>query len=162
MKKGIFLVALLSVLFMATSALNEKRFDITLSSFAPIETVENEYSRYTVGGVTGRYTLVTFWDSSDAESRQQVNEYAAIMHKNSDLNNKIDFIGINFDDEKVIFDEIADNDNLNIESQYHVDGAQARDIIHSYRLENGYGTILLGPHGDVVAYNPDIETLATL
>ncbi|MDE6397390.1 MAG: thioredoxin family protein [Muribaculaceae bacterium] len=162
MKKGIFLVALLSVLFMATSALNEKRFDVTLSSFAPIETVENEYSKYTIGGVTGRYTLVTFWDSSDAESRQQVNEYAAMMHKNQMLKNNIDFVGINFDEEKIVFDEIADNDNLNVESQYHVEGAQARDIINSYRLENGYGSVLLGPHGDVVAYNPDLETLATL
>ena len=162
MKKTFFLVALLSVLFMTTSALNEKRFDILPSSFAPIETVENDYNECTIGGVTGRFTLVTFWDSSDAESRQQVNEYVAIIHKNSDLSKKIDFVGINFDEDEIFFDEIVDNDNLDVKSQFHVKGSQAQDIIESYCLENGFGTILVGPRGEVIGYNPDLETLASL
>lgn len=162
MRKNLFVVTLLMILFISTSGYNEQRFETSILRSAPIETVKNSNNEFTIGGRNGRYTLVTFWESGDARSRQQANEYAALFHSNQAISAKIDFVGVNFDTESVIFDEIVANDNLNPASQYNVEGRKAEKLMSVYELYEGYGSMLLDPNGTIVAFNPSADQLAQL
>ncbi len=159
MKKILLSIAFLSVLIIGTSGFNEERFDTAIGDRAPIFEVTNTHGTTTVGGLDSRYTLVTFWDSTDAESRMACRFYDRLTDKS---NSKINFVGVNFDGSEALFDEIAACDGLDMTRQYHVSNEAARELRARYGLDNGMGSVLLAPDGRVVAYNPTEEYLESV
>lgn len=158
MKKILLGIAFLSILITGTSGFNEKRFDSAIGNSAPIFEVTNSEGTETVGGRHSNYTLVTFWDSTDAESRMACKYYDRL----AETDNSIEFVGVNFDKSEALFSEIVANDNLDKSKQYRVSDDAARELRARYGLDSGMGSVLLSPDGTVVAYNPTEEYLKTL
>lgn len=162
MKNFFFIVAILTVLFTGTSGMNEERFDTQPGAMAPIFEVANSANTVSLSDLRGRYTLVTFWNSTDAASRMACNEYNALVDNDHALNGHIAFLGINLDASKTLFEEITKIDDLNKDSQYHVEGDVARHLVSLYGLDKGMGSVLIDPHGKVVTYNPSPEFLKSI
>jgi hypothetical protein len=88
------------------------------------------------------------------------NEYAA-FEKNANAD-EICFLSVNFDQNKRLFNEVVRRDKLNAETQFNVQGDDARNIKETFHLEDGYNSLLIDPIGQVVATNPSTATLTQI
>lgn len=105
----------------------------------------------------GDYVIVNFWNSSDAESRRAANVYRAWKRRVPAA--KLKIVGVNFDSSDALFREIVRLDSLEPARQVHVDGPTADAIRRDYGLRGGYGAVLIGPDGHIVATNPSDNDL---
>ena len=158
MKKTLFaVVAVFALLIVFASAQSTKPADGRVGSMAPNIEIANEHSSFSLQQMRGKYVLLTFWSSDDAQSRidNQQYEQAAVDHN-------IAFVGMNFDPSKGVFHEIVKIDRLENKSQYHVSGDVAEHIVDSYHLQSHYVTYLISPEGEVISRNPSLEELARI
>lgn len=158
MKKIVFGIALAVLSLVITSGFNEDRTELRPGMSAPIINVENKAQSFSLNDWHGKYVLVTFWDSSDAQSRVANSSYQALL---SDKNAaKVKFVGINFDDSQALFEEIVKADQLDAANQYRVEDDAARQLQQLYGLADGMGSVLISPDGRVECFNPTAEKLA--
>ncbi len=152
-------LVLLSAMLLVSSAFNEPTFSPEKGSLAPLITVTNDSGSVALEQMRGDYVLLSFWSSTDAQSRINCNSYAlwAEQHCGS-----IRHLAVNFDKDRAIFDEIIKIDALDAANQYNVTGDTASRIIRDYRLDEGFGTLLIDPDGRIIAANPTPETLDSL
>lgn len=144
-------------MIFATSGYNRDNAGLGLGDFAPALSAEAMERSISLESMRGDYVILTFWSSSDAQSRRQANVYDAWVRTHA--SNGWRTLGINFDTEPSLFAEIARRDNLDTQSQINVQGTAARKIIKDFRLENAYGSMLIGPDGRILAVNPPTEAL---
>lgn len=109
--------------------------------------------------LAGRHVMVTFWSSSDAESRLKNMYYAAMARHNPDLWH----VGINMNDTPEMYREILRLDHLDGDSlQFHMGGDAAARMAGRYGLKSRYNTFMLDPSQSVIARNPSAEQVDSL
>lgn len=153
-------IVLFAVLVISVSAYSERVFEAAEGYNAPSMTIENSDTTLSLADIKGRYVIVTFWSSADADSRLRVYRYdeaAKLLPQE-----RFCLLSVNFDRSERLFREIVRRDNLSAENHIHVDGSQANRIIHDYRLTEGFKSLLIDPKGRIVAMNPSIETLTKM
>ena len=153
-------IVLFAVLVISVSAYSERVFEAAEGYNAPSMTIENSDTTLSLADMKGRYVIVTFWSSADADSRLRAYRYdeaAKLLPQE-----RFCLLSVNFDRSERLFREIVRRDNLSAENHIHVDGSQANRIIHDYRLTEGFTSLLIDPKGRIVAMNPSIETLTKL
>ncbi|PWB09152.1 thioredoxin-like domain-containing protein [Paramuribaculum intestinale] len=160
MKKTMKVIVLFAVLVISVSAYSERVFEAAEGYNAPSMTIENSDTTLSLADMKGRYVIVTFWSSADADSRLRAYRYdeaAKLLPQE-----RFCLLSVNFDRSERLFREIVRRDNLSAENHIHVDGSQANRIIHDYRLTEGFKSLLIDPKGRIVAMNPSIETLTKM
>jgi thiol-disulfide isomerase/thioredoxin len=162
MKKTFLIIAFLSVLLLSMSGFNDQRLGVMPGNVAPMLSLKNDVSNFNLSDYQGKYVLLSFWSSGDAKSRMLCNSYDAWVNSNDPRNEKVKLVGVNFDDNNILFSQIVLADNLNAKTQFNAKGKNAEKINSDYHLAAGYGTLLIGPDGRVVAANPSIDSLAQL
>ncbi|MBJ2185800.1 thioredoxin family protein [Paramuribaculum intestinale] len=153
-------IVLFAVLVISVSAYSERVFEAAEGYNAPSMTIENSDTTLSLADMKGRYVIVTFWSSADADSRLRAYRYdeaAKLLPQE-----RFCLLSVNFDRSERLFREIVRRDNLSAENHIHVDGSQANRIIHDYRLTEGFKSLLIDPKGRIVAMNPSIETLTKM
>ena len=153
-------IVLFAVLVISVSAYSERVFEAAEGYNAPSMTIENSDTTLSLADMKGRYVIVTFWSSADADSRLRAYRYdeaAKLLPQE-----RFCLLSVNFDRSERLFREIVRRDNLSAENHIHVDGSQANRIIHDYRLTEGFKSLLIDPKGRIVAMNPSIETLTKI
>ncbi len=161
MKKTILTLALFAGVLFASSGYNDKVFGTGQGDLAPVVSFTEGETPVSVDQFRGKYLLLSFWSSTDARSRVDVNKYSSwIGSMDADAN--VNHVAVNFDTNRTLFDEIVRRDNLTGTKQFNVQGEIARDIIESYGLSGGFGSLLIDPQGRVAAINPSKETLTAL
>lgn len=160
MKKLVSAIALLAVLITASSGSSSKEMYLAEGDRAPELSIENGMRHISLDEYKGDYVLLTFWKSSDAQSRIDCNVYSTWFAKTKPAN--IKHMSVNFDNEPVIFEEIVKLDKMDQQSQYNVKGNVATKIIADYNLQEGYGSVLIGPDGTIKAFNPSAHELSSL
>jgi thiol-disulfide isomerase/thioredoxin len=160
MKKTFWIIAFLSVLLTTTSGFNDSRFGVMPGNIAPKIELQNGFSTVELSHCRGKYVLLSFWSSGDAKSRMLCNSYDAWVKNNDPSNKKVSLVGINLDDNSTLFSQIVKADNLNEKTQFNVKGTKAAKINSDYHLTAGYGTLLIGPDGRVIAANPTSAQLS--
>lgn len=157
MKKTLFIAALLVGLLLFAGSHSGIERGVRKGDTAPaLAAIEADSTvRDALRG--GNYVLVNFWNSSDAESRQAANIYRAWKRRFPLAHLRV--IGVNFDRSKNLFHEIVRLDSLERSAQYHASGDTARAIINAYGLDGGYGAVLIGPNGQIIATNPSEDEL---
>lgn len=105
----------------------------------------------------GDYTLVDFWSVTDGASRVKSNEYNAL---GLDDITEIEFVSVNVDDNRELYEQIVSRDCLNRKSQYSAGNNQ--QVIKEFELDNGFKSYLLDKEGRIIAVNPDSEQLLAL
>jgi hypothetical protein len=99
----------------------------------------------------GKYTLLQFWAAYDPNSRKE----NVLMHNEiaqSGLENP-EFISISFDENQSVFNETVRADKLNERTYYNDTLGEKSPIFKTYRLNKGFGNVLIDPEGVIIARN---------
>lgn len=137
---------------------------LTTSAYNPSTAAARSGYRAPYLGVTaasntshnGKYVLVTFWSTSNPDSRISNRRYDRAC---CDIGN-IRHISVNLDRSSGVGDLACRIDSLNPNNQFHCDSAQSQHVVRDWSLDrNGYQSFLIDPHGKIVAVNPAVQTL---
>lgn len=160
MKKLVSTIALFAVMLIITSAKDSSMSCLTEGDKAPALRVENSVRTIDLSDCEGEYVLLTFWSTSDAQSRKDCNAYSAWFKQNAPKN--LRHISVNFDFERILFDEIVKLDDLDASAQFNVQGIAAANMQEAYNLQEGYGSILIDRDGYIKCFNPSVNELTSL
>ncbi|MDE6135600.1 MAG: redoxin domain-containing protein [Muribaculaceae bacterium] len=152
MKKTVLIAALFVGLIVVAVGYSDSQYRTAIGRMAPALSLVQADSLLTLQDMRGDYVLLNFWDSGDARSREAANIYTAWV-RNHHMKN-LRFVSVNFDESEGLFREIVRSDSLETSQQFHVNGDMAKAIVDNYGLKDGYGTVLIGPDGHIVAHNP--------
>lgn len=159
------IVVVFAVLLVIGSAYTTRAVDSTNGSMAPMFRIERQDSVVTLDQLKGQWVLLTFWSSSDADSRIACNRYSRISQTltlNDETNISFRHIAINTDRSQKLFQEIVKHDRLDAKSQFHVAESRANQLQRDYNLLSGMHSFLIAPNGKIVAKNPTEEHLTQL
>jgi thiol-disulfide isomerase/thioredoxin len=160
MKKTFLTIALLPILLLTLSGYNDHQLGVMPGNKAPMIELQNDTKTVSLSDFKGKYVLLSFWSSSNANSRMLCNRYDAWTKKNDPNNKKVSFIGVNLDENNMLFSQIVKADNLLADAQFNAKGNNAEKIYSDYHLTQGLGTLLLDQSARVIAANPDQSLLA--
>ena len=155
MKKQLLLIVIAAFIFIFTSARYETPADSRIGYTAPGFSVEKDGNKVELQKLRGAYVLVSFWSSTDAESRIATIAYDRLARNHAEM----EFVAVNYDPSAAVYNEIVKNDALAAESQFRDAEGSASGIFKAYNLENGYCAMLISPEGKIVAVNPSAETI---
>lgn len=152
-------VAAMIMLLAFTSAYSDKTIDSHVGNLAPNFSVSNADTTVSLQEMKGKYVLLTFWSSADAQSRIDNMRYDRIASANGNMLH----IAVNYDRSALVFSEVAKIDNLHSEDQFFdAEGSQS-SIHQAYRISSeGYRTLLIDPAGEIISENPTDSQLAQL
>ena len=102
-----------------------------------------------------KYMLVQFWAAYDGESRKQ-NALLNNKISQSELDN-LQMISISFDEKKSVFKQAVKADRLDTSNQFNVETGKSSEVYKSYRLNRGFGNLLIDPNGIIIARNVSPE-----
>lgn len=164
MKKAMSIIVFFAVLLLLGSAATNNAIDGVKGFQAPIFKVERNDSVVSLDDMRGHWVLLQFWSSSDAPSRIAGKQYTAIEQKLNDGQSaeRFHLLSVNMDRSERLFREIVRRDGLSAETQFHIEGNRANQLINDYHLESGMQSFLIDPSGRIVAKNPTEQTLTQL
>lgn len=155
MKKTLLKIVTACLFFVFLTAYSSNPVDSRLGFVAPNFVVENESGVFELQQMKGKYVLLTFWNSVDAESR-----VANIMYDRAVRNLEgIDYVAVNFDSSCGVYQELLKNDGLQVASQFHDRNGSDSKLYSRYELGRGMKALLLDRTGKVVAENPNPQEL---
>lgn len=157
MKKLVSTIALLTGMLLASSAYNKTDGELEIGDASPSIALKSSTEEFKLEKSEGKYVLLTFWSSSDAQSRADCNAYTAWFETANPT--KIQHVAVNFDSQPVLFEEIVRLDGLDEKAQFNVRGSEASLIRHDFGLDQGYGSVLIGPDGKIASFNPPVSEL---
>ncbi|MCH5319482.1 MAG: redoxin domain-containing protein [Paramuribaculum sp.] len=161
MKKTLYLLGFSIALLFSINAYTGKVYEPRTGSKAPeLRIPSSDSTELKLSDYRGRYVLLSFWSSSDASSRICVKDYEQSL--SSVEEGKLKIVSMNFDRSATLFREIVRIDNMNEETQYHVEDSEASDIIRAFDLSDGFKSFLIDREGRIVAVNPSITAINEL
>ena len=124
---------------------------INPGDFAPrIESLGTE-SNFSFQNHSGRYTLLNFWATYDAESRaRNVQLWNEVNKLSSD---KIAMYSISLDEKESIFTETVKADKLEGTKQFHEELGRKSELFGKYNLQKGFCNFLIDDKGVIIAAN---------
>ena len=155
MRKALLAFATLAILLVFSSAYSTKTIDSRVGYLAPVFSVSNNDTTMSLQQMKGKYVLLTFWSSADADSRISNIHYNRIASTNS----KVQHLAVNYDRSANVFNEVAKLDNLALGTQFHDNEGSKSTIHENYRNDKKrISTSLINPEGEIISENPtDIE-----
>jgi len=159
MKKVLSAIVTFAILLVFSSAYSTKTTDSRVGYIAPIFSISNSDTTLSLQQMKGKYVLLTFWTSTDAESRIFNRHYNRLASKYG----KVQHLAVNYDRSAKVFNEVATIDSLLAGSQFHDSDGKASAIYESYRIgKKGYRTLLIDPNGEIISENPSESEIAKL
>ena len=161
MKKITLILAVFAVLLSMVSAGTKNEYNAEVGMKAPYFEVKAEDGDViSLSDMKGRFVIVNFWTSADANSRIAANQYDSYVE--SVEGEHLSLVSVNIDRNQSLFEEIKRRDGLNAKSQYYVQPGSASDLIRKFNMGNGLQSYLIDPQGTITAINPSTEILASL
>lgn len=135
----------------------QSRQSVLTGDFAPrIESLGTE-SNFSFQNHSGRYTLLNFWATYDAESRaRNVQLWNEVNKLSSD---KIAMYSISLDEKESIFTETVKADKLEGTKQFHEELGRKSELFGKYNLQKGFCNFLIDDKGVIIAANVTPEDL---
>ncbi|MBD9094322.1 MAG: hypothetical protein EGQ20_17610 [Bacteroides oleiciplenus] len=162
--KWIFVVLLISSL---TSFVEKDKptGGLNVGDIAPdfkIETMSTEQSTQNLSRMKGKYVLLSFWASYDAQSRMQ-NASLSNALRSTSPNNNVEMVSVSFDEYQSIFEETIRKDQIVTPTCFVETKGESSGIFKKYRLGRGFTNYLLDDNGVIIAKNISaVELLAYL
>lgn len=105
----------------------------------------------------GKYVLLSFWASYDAESRMLNNAlYHALAQKSQ---NNWAMVSVSFDEYQSVFEETIRMDGVVMPTCFVETDGEHSALFKKYRLNTGFGNYLLDRNGIIVAKNISVSEL---
>ena len=143
--KWIFVVLLISSL---TSFVEKDKptGGLNVGDMAPdfkIQSMSAEQSPTDLSNLKGKYVLLSFWASYDAQSRMQ----------NASLSNNVKMVSVSFDEYQSIFEETIRKDQIVTPTCFVETKGEYSGLFKKYRLGRGFTNYLLDDNGVIIAKN---------
>lgn len=152
--KWIFVVLLISSL---TSFVEKDKptGGLNVGDMAPdfkIQTMSAEQSQTELSDLKGKYVLLSFWASYDAQSRMQNASLSNALHSTSP-NNNVEMVSVSFDEYQSIFEETIRKDQIVTPTCFVETKGEDSGLFKKYRLNRGFTNYLLDGNGVIIAKN---------
>lgn len=114
--------------------------------------------QFDLNKLKGKYVLLSFWASYDAQSRMQ----------NVSLNNvlqtsdkSVELVSVSFDEYQSVFDETVRKDRIKTSACFVETRGEASSLFKTYRLNKGFKNYLLDDKGVIIAKNISASELSS-
>ena len=154
-----FFVALLIISFTFFSFVGKDTptEGLTIGDRAPEFKICGEKQWVNLKDFRGKYVLLSFWASYDANSR--VNN-ATLSHATNQVGN-VEMVSVSFDNYKSIFNETIRKDRISTANCFvELDGENS-EIYKTYRLHKGFKNYLLNEQGVIIAKDINAKQLSS-
>ena len=151
--KWVFVVLLISSL---TSFVEKDKptGGLSVGDIAPdfeIQTMSAAQQVYELSDLKGRYVLLSFWASYDAQSRMQNASLNNVLR--SSANKNVEMVSVSFDEYKSIFEETVRKDQIVTPTCFVETKGESSGLYKKYRLGRGFSNYLLDDNGVIIAKN---------
>lgn len=158
--KWIFVVLLLSSL---TSFVEKDKptGGLSVGDIAPdflIESMSTKQLPIDLSEMKGKYVLLSFWASYDAQSRMQNASLSNVLR--TAARNNVEMVSISFDEYQSIFEETVRKDKIVTPTCFVETKGESSDLFKKYRLNRGFTNYLLDDNGVIIAKNISAEKLS--
>ena len=124
---------------------------LTIGDKAPEFKICGEKQLVNLKDLIGKYVLLSFWASYDADSRMKNVTLNHVVGKTDN----VEMVSVSFDDYKSIFNETIKKDRITTSNCFVELSGNRSDIYKTYRLHKGFKNYLLDENGVIIA--KDIE-----
>ena len=130
---------------------------LTIGDRAPEFTICGEKQLVNLKDLRGKYVLLSFWASYDANSRMN---NATLSHATNQTGN-VEMVSVSFDNYKSIFNETIRKDRISTTNCFvELDGENS-EIYKTYRLHKGFKNYLLNEQGIIIAKDINAKQLSS-
>ena len=149
--KWIFVVLLISSL---TSFVEKDKptGGLNVGDMAPdfkIQSMSAEQSQTELSDLKGKYVLLSFWASYDAQSRMQNASLSNALRSS----HNVEMVSISFDEYQSIFKETVRKDQIVTPTCFVETEGEDSGLFKKYRLNRGFTNYLLDDNGVIIAKN---------
>jgi cytochrome oxidase Cu insertion factor (SCO1/SenC/PrrC family) len=150
----LFFSSLISFSFVGKNTPTE---GLTVGDKAPAFTIGDGTQEVSLSAMQGKYVLLSFWSSYDAESRVR---NATLQHA-AEADDRVEMVSVSFDEYQSIFDETIKKDQLFAEHCFVDLAGSSSPLYRKYRLDRGFKNYLLDENGVIVATQLSAAQLAS-
>ncbi len=159
--KWIFVVLLISSL---TSFVEKDKptGGLNVGDMAPdfkIKSMLNEQPANRLSALRGKYVLLSFWASYDAQSRMRNVNLSNALRMTSPAN-RVELVSVSFDEYPSVFTETVRKDQIVAPICFVETKGDDSDLYKKYRLGRGFTNYLLDEDGVIIAKNISITELS--
>lgn len=150
--KWIFVVLLISSL---TSFIEKDKptGGLNVGDVAPdfrIETTSDVQHNLDLTDLKGKYVLLSFWASYDAQSRMQ---NASLSNALRSTSQDVEMVSVSFDEYQSVFKETIRKDQIVTPTCFVETKGESSGLFKKYRLNRGFTNYLLDGNGVIIAKN---------
>ena len=117
-----------------------------------IESTSNEQPAFKLGNLKGKYVLLSFWASYDAQSRMQNASLSNVL-RSASRNENVEMVSVSFDEYQSIFKETVRKDQIVTPTCFVETKGESSGLFKKYRLGRGFTNYLLDENGVIIAKN---------
>ena len=152
--KWIFVVLLISSL---TSFVEKDKptGGLNVGDVAPdftIESTSDAQYNFDLTDLKGKYVLLSFWASYDAQSRMQNASLSNVL-RSASRNDNVEMVSVSFDEYQSIFKETVRKDQIVTPTCFVETKGESSGLFKKYRLGRGFTNYLLDENGVIIAKN---------
>lgn len=147
----VFVVLMISFISFSFVGKDTPTEGLTIGDKAPEFKICGEKQLVNLKDLRGKYVLLSFWASYDADSRMKNVTLNHVVGKTDN----VEMVSVSFDDYKSIFNETIKKDRITTPNCFVELSGNRSDIYKTYRLHKGFKNYLLDENGVIIAM--DIE-----
>lgn len=148
-----------AMMLLTMSAFVDVRRSARIGSEAPTLVVERADSSLSLDELRGKKVVLSFWSAADAQSRLDQNRIAAAIRQTGHDSETV-VVSVNLDRSKKLMNEVVALDNLDSDSQFHVDDATAESAIREvFEMADGLRTFIINERGEIETVDPTQQQL---
>ena len=117
-----------------------------------IQTMSAEQSQTELSDLKGKYVLLSFWASYDAQSRMQNASLSNVL-RSASRNKNVEMVSVSFDEYQSIFKETVRKDQIVTPTCFVETKGESSGLFKKYRLGRGFTNYLLDENGVIIAKN---------
>ncbi len=159
--KWIFVVLLISSLTSFVSK-DKPTGGLNVGDIAPdveIRTMSGEQLVQALPSTEGKYVLLSFWASYDAQSRMQNASLSNALRMASRQN--VEMVSVSFDEYRSVFEETVRKDQIVTPACFVETEGEDSELYRRFRLNRGFANYLLDDNGVIIAKNISAAELSS-
>lgn len=156
-KGGIVALVIISFTFFSFVGKDIPTEGLSIGDKAPELQIYGEKQCVNLKDLQGKYVLLSFWASYDANSRMH---NASLSHAVSKTDN-VEMVSVSFDEYKSIYNETIKKDQISTDYCFIDSKGEQSELYQTYRLHKGFKNYLLDENGVIIAKDVTVRQLSS-